>query len=75
MALGLSRAVLEAEVGQALLYSGLDQRAAMKIAQAVAEAIDSNNRRIQQQMADSGIDTLLSAISEAQPAMRRADAI
>jgi hypothetical protein len=39
--------VIEAEVGRDLMYSGLDQRAQMKVAEAIAEAIDKNNRRIQ----------------------------
>lgn len=73
MALGLSRSVIEAEVGRDLIYSGLDQRAQMKIAEAIAEAIDKNNRRIQEQLADSGIAAALqSVISEPQPMIRRA---
>jgi hypothetical protein len=73
MALGLSKSVLEAEVSHELIYSGLDQRAAKKISEAIAEAIDKNNRRIQQQLADSGIDALLSVMSEPHPMIRRAD--
>ena len=75
MALGLPRSVLEAEVSHELTDSGLDQRAPKKISDAIAEAIDKNNRRIQQQLADSGIDALLSVMSEPQPMIRRADVI
>ena len=75
MALGLPKSVLEAEISHELIYSGLDQRAAKKISDAIAEAIDKNNRRIQQQLADSGIDALLSVMSEPQPMIRRADVI
>ncbi len=75
MTLGLPKSVLEAEVSHDLIYSGLDQRAAKKISEAIAEAIDKNNRRIQRQLADSGIDALLSVMSEPQPMIRRADVI
>jgi hypothetical protein len=75
MALGLPKSVLEAEISHELIYSGLDQRAAKKISDAIAEAIDKNNRRIQQQLADSGIDALLSVMSEPQSMIRRADVI
>jgi len=72
MALGLSRSVIEAEVRRDLTYSGLDQRAQMKLAEAIAEAIDKNNRRIQQQLADSEMATALQElIKEPQPIMRR----
>ena len=75
MTLGLPKSVLEAEVSHDLMYSGLDQRAAKKISEAIAEAIDKNNRHIQRQLAESGIDALLSVMSERQPMIRRADVI
>jgi hypothetical protein len=76
MAIGLSRAAIEAEVSRDLMYSGLDQRAQMKIAEAIAEAIDKNNRRIQEQLEDSAIAAALQGvISEPQPMIRRAGAI
>jgi hypothetical protein len=76
MALGLSRALIEAEVLRDLMYSGLDSRAQLKVAEAIVEAIDKNNRRIQEQLIDLGItDSVRAALSEPHPVVRRVGVI
>jgi hypothetical protein len=57
MTLGLSRSRLESDIEHELRrLSGMDSQTARKIAEAVAEAIYRNTRRIEQNLQAAGIN-------------------
>ena len=50
MALGVSRALIEGDLEVALKANSLNEEQARKVAQAIAEAIDKNNREIEREL-------------------------
>ena len=50
MALGVSRTLIEGDLEVVLKANSLDEEQAHKVAQAIAEAIDKNNREIEREL-------------------------
>jgi protein-disulfide isomerase-like protein with CxxC motif len=50
MALGVSRALIEGDLEVALKANSLNEEQARRVAQAIAEAIDKNNREIEREL-------------------------
>jgi hypothetical protein len=50
MALGVSRTLIEGDLELVLKANSLNEEQARKVAQAIAEAIDKNNREIEREL-------------------------